>query len=106
MKLTPIKQHFYADNITLNSGAKVSGNIITKSGKVYCTEGNIKVTTADEKSFTFTLVNTDVTPMPENANSECATWSAPYRTINSVPPGVSAEAVIDEFISFVENDIA
>ena len=106
MRLTPIKQHYYADNITLNSGVKVSGNIITKEGKVYCTEGQISVLIEDKKAFTFTLVQANTTPMSATANSENTNWSAPYRTINSVPPGVSAEAVIDEFIAFVESDIA
>lgn len=101
MKLTPLQQHYYAEKITLPSGVVVSGHIVTKDGRVYCTEGNIIVFSEDKKLFTFFLSQSNITPGADQQN-----WDAPYRNINSVPPGVSAENIIDEFIKFVENDIA
>lgn len=100
MSLIPIKQHYKADNLVLpSSAAKVNGIVITKDSKVYCTEGNMRVTTADDKAFSFRLNQNNTTPGQDE------TWNAPTMSTDNVPAGVSAETIANEFVAYVEAQI-
>lgn len=99
-ELKPIKQYYLSDGILLErTAAKVTGTVVTRDGKVYCTEGDMRVTTTDSKTLTFRLNQNNITPGQQD------TWEPPTMSTNNVPSGVSAEAIANEFIEFVEGQI-
>lgn len=91
-----VKQTFAYKQAELASGAKVTTHeVVVQDGKVVMVGGDatveLKVNDVDN-SFTFSIYNYG----PNGTKT--------YNT-NGVPEGVSAEAIIKEFVAFVEADI-
>lgn len=83
------------DSAELASGAKVTANDVTvQDGKVTnVPNGNVIVKVNEiNKSFSFSVYSYGV-------------GEATYN-LNSVPAGVDGQAIIKEFVEFVEKDIA
>lgn len=91
-----INSNYKYDNVVLEeSGAKVSANQVTiQKGKVVRIEnGNVTVKDGEvTKNFNFSIYNYGV-------NGE-KTYN-----LNNVPEGVDGQAIVKEFVEFVENDI-
>lgn len=94
------KRYSYTDTLLEVSGAKVSGIVVILDGKIYRTHGNINVELPDKQRLTFALSQPDGSDITVNTK-----YSEPYGSSNSVPPGVSAEAIMEEFKQFVISDI-
>ena len=87
-----VKEIYKYENAVLASGAKVSATEVTvQDGKVASVNnGNV---TVDGKNFSFSIYNYGI-------NGE-KTYN-----LNSVPADVDGQAIVKEFVLFVENDIA
>lgn len=94
------KRYSYTDVQLQTSGAKVSGIVVILDGKIYRTYGNINVELADKQRLTFAL------SQPGGGEITATTkYTEPYGSSNEVPPGVSAEAIMEEFKQYVISDI-
>lgn len=90
-----IKTIYKYENVELSSGAKVTADeVTTQDGKVVTIpNGNVNVKVNDtERTFNFSIYNYGV-------NGE-KTYN-----LNSVPEGVDGQAIVKEFVEFVEDDI-
>lgn len=91
-----IDKNYKYENVVLDSGAKVNTPRVTiQEGKVVRVENGfveIQVDSKTTRSFNFSINNYGI-------NGEKT-----YNTSN-VPEGVSAEAIVKEFVDFVENDV-
>ena len=90
-----IKTIYKYDNVELVSGAKVTANeVTTQEGKVVSVpNGNVTVKVGEMlRSFSFSIYNYGI-------NGE-KTYN-----LNSVPEGVDGQAIVKEFVDFVEADI-
>lgn len=83
-------------DLELASGAKVNANeVAVENGKVVMIGGDANVVVKvgeDSRTFNFSIYNYGV-------NGEKTS------NYNDVPEGVSAEAIVKEFVDFVESDI-
>ena len=89
------KTYKYTD-VALASGAKVTANnVVTKDDKVEIVDsGNVTVKVGEMlRSFSFSIYNYGI-------NGE-KTYN-----LNNVPEGVDGQAIVKEFVDFVEKDIA
>ena len=86
-----VKEIYKYENAVLESGAKVTVNEVTiQDGKVAnVNNGNV---TVEGKTFGFSIYNYGV-------NGE-KTYN-----LNNVPANVDGQAIVKEFVEFVENDI-
>ena len=87
-----VKKVYKYENAVLASGAKVTTYEVTiQEGKVVnVNNGNVSV---DGKTFSFSIYN-------YGPNGE-ATYN-----LNNVPANIDGQAIVKEFVLFVENDIA
>lgn len=87
-----INQNYKYEGVVLESGAKVSATMVTvQDGKVASVNnGNV---TVDGKNFSFSISNYGI-------NGE-KTYN-----LNNVPANVDGQAIVKEFVLFVEGDIA
>lgn len=86
-----VKSTYRYKNVELNSGAKINAN------EVSCSEGKV-----------VSIPNADVEVSGENFNFSVRSYSANgkrTRDLNSVPESIDGEAIVKEFIDFVEADI-
>lgn len=92
-----IDENYKYENVVLEGGEKVTANKVTiQEGKVVRLENGfveVQVDSKTTRSFNFSINNYGI-------NGEKT-----YSTSN-VPEGVSAEAIVKEFVEFVEADIA
>lgn len=87
-----VNRNYKYEGVVLGSGAKVTANMVTvEAGEVVRVESAGVMT--DNGSFNFSIYNYGVDGKK--------TYS-----INNVPEGVDAQAIVKEFVEFVENDIA
>lgn len=86
-----VKEIYKYENAVLESGAKVTVTEVTiQDGKVASvSNGNVNV---DGKNFNFSIYNYGI-------NGE-KTYN-----LNNVPADIDGQAIVKEFIQFVENDI-
>lgn len=90
-----IDENYKYENVVLDSGAKVNAPRVTiQNGKVIRVEnGNVTIKDGEvTKNFNFSIYNYGV-------NGE-KTYN-----LNNVPEGVDGQAIVKEFVEFVENDI-
>ena len=87
-----INSNYKYDNVVLESGAKVSASEVTiKDKKVdRISSGNVTVT---EGSFSFSIYNYG----PDGKKTY---------NLNNVPENVDGQAIVKEFVEFVEADMA
>lgn len=91
-----IKEVYKYEDVVLASGAKVTANEVTvQEGKVVNIPNGMATVKVGEndRSFNFSIYN-------YGPNGERT-----YNT-NNVPEGVSGEAIVKEFVDFVEKDVA
>ncbi len=86
-----INRNYKYTDVELVSGAKVTANMVTvENDKVVRIEnGNV---TIDNKTFNFSIYN-------YGANGEIT------YNLNNVPASVNGQAIVKEFVDFVESDI-
>ena len=91
-----INSNYKYDNVVLEeSGAKVSANQVTiQDGKVVRIEsGNVQIQQGEQNlSFSFSIYNYGVD-------------GKKTYNLNSVPEGVDGQAIVREFVEFVESDV-
>ena len=87
-----VKEIYKYENAALASGAKVSATEVTiQDGKVASVNnGNVSV---DGKNFSFSIYNYGID-------------GKKTYNLNNVPENVDGQAIVKEFVEFVENDIA
>lgn len=100
-----IRRDFEYKDAQLPSGVKVSGKVITKDGKLYSTNGEIRVKYPDDRLFTFKLYQEDrVDPMHnEEASMD---FSSLVKNSMGVKEGMDDNAVIEEFKAFLKQDVS
>ena len=87
-----ISENYKYENVVLESGAKVtSPNVLIQNGKVSRVD-NANVNLGEQGNFSFSINNYGVDGGKTHSTS-------------GVPEGVSAEAIMKEFVDFVEQDI-
>jgi hypothetical protein len=87
-----INRNYKYTDVELVSGAKVTANMVTvENGKVVRVEnGNV---TIDNKTFNFSIYNYGM-------NGDIT------YNLNNVPANVDGQALVKEFVDFVEKDVA
>lgn len=87
-----INRNYKYIDVELVSGAKVTANMVTvENGKVVRVEnGNV---TIDNKTFNFSIYNYGM-------NGDIT------YNLNNVPASVNGQAIVKEFVDFVEKDVA
>lgn len=92
-----IKTIYKYDNVALASGAVVTAQEVhTVEGKV--TQINSAYAKVDGKQFYFSI-NPLLSVIPEENNREIT------YNLNNVPQGIDGQAILTEFVNFVEADI-
>lgn len=83
------------DNVVLESGAKViAHNVTIQDEKVARVEnGNVSIKSGEDTlSFSFSIYNYGID-------------GRKTYNLNNVPEGVDGQAIVKEFVDFVENDV-
>ena len=91
-----INENYKYENVVLGSGAKVTAHQVTieKDEVVRVESGNVTIENGDKKlSFTFSIYNYGVD-------------GRKTYNLNGVPENVDGQAIVKEFVAFVEADFA